>query len=396
MSPSEHPTIVFFTNSVAMGGMEAHIAMLAAGLRRRGMEVAAIVPDYDTIAPFRTELEAAGVIVRVMGDASGRAGLPQRLVRMVRELRQHRPFIFHLHNTGSDGGSLPIVAARLAGARAILRTEHLPPLPPVSARQRAMVRLRDVITTRVICVSEEAREQHVAIYGRRPGKLVAVANGIRASDYQFTSEDRVSARALLGAVAGDVVVGAIGRMAEERKGFGTFIEAAEAIAAARTDARFVLVGDGPLRGSLEQLAERRDLKGRLKFTGAIDNRNVLPGIDVFVSPSLSDGGPITVLEAMAAGVPVVSTNIGIAREAIDDGMSGRLVAPRDARAMADATIALCANAQARATMGQRARAAVLAGFTIDHMIERVFNLYSSLSGGTPSVQAEPDLSGISG
>jgi glycosyltransferase involved in cell wall biosynthesis len=379
MKPSS-PTVVLFTNSIAMGGMEAHIAMLAAGLRTRGVRVAAIVPEYESIQPMRADLAKAGVDVRVFAGTRGALGLPSRLLRLVHELRSHRPFIFHLHNTGSDGGTLPMIAARLAGARAVVRTEHLPPLPPVSRRQRALVRMRDTITDRVICVSEEAREQHISVYGRRANKLVAVPNGIPASDYAALADRRDAARQALSAPEGSVVIGAMGRMAEERKGFDTFIEMAAIVAREREDAHFVLVGDGPMRPGLDQLAWSRGLGERLRFTGAMDNRLALPGIDIFVSPSISDGGPITVLEAMAAGVPVVSTAIGIAREAIGDGVSGRLVPVRDAATMATAVRALVDDAPGRAAMGERGRQAVLAGFTIEHMVQRVIDLYATLDG----------------
>ena len=196
MRPSSPPPcVVFFTNSVAMGGMEAHIAMLAAGLRRRGVPVAALVPDYETIEPLRVNLLQSGASVSVLGGARGAARLPLRLWRMVSELRRHRPFIFHLHNTGSDGGFLPLLAARMAGARAVVRTEHLPPLPPIRLRQRLLVRFRDLITDRVICVSEEARERHIAMYGRQPAKLIAVPNGIRAAEYDASIEQARAARA---------------------------------------------------------------------------------------------------------------------------------------------------------------------------------------------------------
>ena len=190
----------------------------------------------------------------------------------------------------------------------------------------------------------------------------------------------------------------MGRMAEERKGFDTFIAMAALIAQERDDAYFVLVGDGPLRAELEKLSEVHGLAGRLRFMGAMDNRAVLPGMDVFVSPSISDGGPITVLEAMASGIAVVSTNIGVAREAIEDGSSGRLVLPRDARSMADAVISLCGDAESRAAMGARGRETVLAGFTIEHMVERVFDAYSKLrnEAHVPPTAGQADLTEISG
>jgi glycosyltransferase involved in cell wall biosynthesis len=237
-----------------------------------------------------------------------------------------------------------------------------------------------MLTNRVICVSEEAREQHINVYGRSPTKLVSVPNGIDVAAYRDAADLRVAARRALAVDEHEIVIGAMGRMAEERKGFDVFIEMAALVAAARPDARFVLVGDGPLRTSLERLAERHGMADRVRFTGALDNRTVLPGIDIFVSPSLSDGGPITVLEAMASGVPVVSTNIGIAREAIEDGVSGRLVAVRDARALADAVLALCADEYARSAMGVRGRAAATDRFTIDRMVERVAAEYAGVSG----------------
>jgi glycosyltransferase involved in cell wall biosynthesis len=371
------PRIVFFTNSMAMGGMEAHVGMLAAGLQRHGVPVTAFVPDDAAINSFRDGLRDCGAEVRTLASSGGGARrLPGRLMRMTAALRALRPFMLHVHLTGPDGGLLPVVAARLAGARAVLRTEHLPPYPRVSARQKALVRLRDAWTDRVICVSEDTRREHLRVYGRDATRLVSVPNGVEPHDYAGAAARRAGARALLGAGESAIIIGAIGRMAEERKGFDTFIAMAARVAAARGDAQFMLVGDGPLRASLEAQARAHALNGRLRFTGRLDNRDVLPGMDIFVSPSVSEGGPITILEAMASRVPVVATATGVGCEAIRDGDNGRLVRAGDASGMAQAVLSLCADADRRAQFGERGHAVVAAQFTIEAMVERVMRVYA--------------------
>src|SRR5262245_27330723 len=127
-----------------MGGMEEHIVTLAGGLVERGLCVAVLCSNRDEISPFRRSLRDVGVELHPLAERqAGALGPAGRVRQLVETFRRYPASIVHMHLTGHNGGELVQLAARLAGARAVVRTEHLPPLPPTSARERLQVRLRD-------------------------------------------------------------------------------------------------------------------------------------------------------------------------------------------------------------------------------------------------------------
>jgi glycosyltransferase involved in cell wall biosynthesis len=147
----------------------------------------------------------------------------------------------------------------------------------------------------------------------------------------------------------------VGRLQPE-KGVDVFLRAAALVSARVPSARFVVVGDGPLRGELEALAGRLGLEGRVEFLGyRPDARELLGGLDVLAVSSRSDGAPLVVLEALTAGVPVVGSAVGGIPDQIRHGREGLLVPPGDPHALADALAALVAEPARARAMGAAGR-----------------------------------------
>ena len=143
----------------------------------------------------------------------------------------------------------------------------------------------------------------------------------------------------------------------------------------------MICGEGYSRSELEALAKKLGIDDRVVFLG--DSKNALEvyrALDVFVLPSLSEGFPTVNLEAMAAGLPVVTTDVGGAAEAVHDGECGFVVQPGDERALADAIVRLCKDAPLRKTMGARAREVVRESFGSDVTARRVMNAYQEVIG----------------
>jgi glycosyltransferase involved in cell wall biosynthesis len=160
-----------------------------------------------------------------------------------------------------------------------------------------------------------------------------------------------------------LVVGAAGRLSPE-KGYGVLVEAAASVARDIPDVGFVHFGDGPLRAELARRVADLGLEGRFRFAGfRTDLHRALPHLDLFVQPSFTEGLPVVVLEAFAAGLPVVATAVGGTPEVVADGENGRLVPPGDPRALALRVAETLADAGARRAMGDRGRALVLDRFT---------------------------------
>jgi glycosyltransferase involved in cell wall biosynthesis len=161
------------------------------------------------------------------------------------------------------------------------------------------------------------------------------------------------------------IVGAVGRLSPE-KGYADLVRAAERVARRDRGIGFVLFGDGPLRDALERQVAEAGLCGRFALAGfRHDVGKFLPFIDVMAQPSFTEGLPVAVLEAFAAGVPVVATAVGGTPEVIENGVDGRLVPPGDPSALAESLLHVLDDDERRRRMGKRAREKVLARFTFE-------------------------------
>jgi glycosyltransferase involved in cell wall biosynthesis len=368
--------VAIFTNSVVMGGLEEHVLQLARGLRARGFPVGVICSRHDAVRPLREGL--ASVDVEVYALASRRASLLGALPRtlsLARILRRYAGGILHLHFTGHTGGDLVTLAARLSGVGAVVRSVHVPPLTPVGPRDRLLLRIRDRQLAKIICVSEQTRREHLAALGRDEQKCTVVHNGV---DLRRFSPDvtPLDVRKEFGLDHHAPVIGTVSRLGETRKGIDHFLDAVPPIAARYPAARFLIVGDGPLRPDLERKAEALGVADKVVFTGHRDDvPALLAAMRVFASPSLFEACQYNLLEAMAMGLPVVSTPAGVAPEVVEDGVTGRLVPLADSASLARAVLELLDGPMRAAAMGQRARQVIASRFSVDAMIDGILRVY---------------------
>jgi glycosyltransferase involved in cell wall biosynthesis len=380
MSTSGAPPIVLFTNSPYMGGMEEHILLLGRGLVRQGYTVAAICSTRDEIRPLRESLAAEGIRVHGLAERgeSRLSGL-RRLQALHRPLRQYPGCILHLHLTGHHGGDLIQLAARLAGVRAIVRTEHLPPVLPITALDRARVQLRDRALARIICVSEQTRQLHLERLGRDARRCTVVPNCVDLDRFSPTLRE-YGVHAEFGFEPTAPIVGTVSRLGEHRKGIHHFLDMAAAVAAINPGARFLVVGDGELRPELEQQADRLGIQSRVVFTGERrDIPRLLAAMRVFVMPSLYEGGPYTVLEAMAMVKPVVATPVGLVPDVVDHRETGLLIPVADSAALTEAVLELLSDADLARRLAERGRQAVVERFSLDAMIAGVTAVYRDIA-----------------
>jgi glycosyltransferase involved in cell wall biosynthesis len=359
-----------------MGGVEQLVLDLAQGLMQRGSRVAVICYDAEGVAPMREALRACGVDVHPLRGGPALSGRIQRFRHLLGIFRRYRGGVVHLIEGWPARDGLAIVAAKLAGAGPIVRTEGEPPAQPVSVRQRLLSRVKDRLLARIVCLSEANRREHIELIGREPEKTVLVLLGIHLERFDRAGADRERVRALIGASNGAVVVGAIGRIHEGRKGAQYFVEMARAVSARSSGERFVMVGDGPGRARLEAAAN-----GSVTFVGRYPTAaDAYAAMDVVVIPSLVEGGPYTLLEAMAMGCPVVATSVGMVPEVIEDGVTGRVVPPGDTNALAEAVRSMTADLPAARAMAARGQATVRARYSVDAMVERYAALYRDVLG----------------
>jgi glycosyltransferase involved in cell wall biosynthesis len=229
----------------------------------------------------------------------------------------------------------------------------------------------------VVCVSK-AQADKARVAGVAEAKIAVIQNAIDADAFVEPQPDVRAEMARWFASPPRWIIGAAGRLSPE-KGFAVYIEAATQVVQQRPDADFVLFGDGPLRGDLERLVAQRGLQGRFVFAGfRNDLGRFLPNLDIHVMSSATEGLPVVLLEAGAAGVPTVATSVGGIPEVLDDAQDGYLVAAGDASALAQRVIALLDNEPQRQAMGQAARDRVRHDFSFIAMSQRYHDLFQKL------------------
>jgi len=293
------------------------------------------------VAQIADALGDRGVLV----DADGETPLRQ----LVRILRRLRPSVAHVMDVWPQA----LVAARLARVPRVLLTHHTPELPRRdNLAGRIWQRLGWLARPEVIYTSEADRERD----GRRPSRVIAL--GIDLDRFEGAQPALEHDGPLVGNVA---------RLAPQ-KDHRTLIEAARLV----PEAEFVVAGDGELRDELERLAEG----SRVRFLGARDDvPDVLASLDVFAFPSLFEGLCLAVIEAQAAGVPVVATPVGGIRETVVEGETGLLVPTGDPPALAAAIRRLLEDRNAAQAIAAEAKRRVLERFSIERMVEETLRLY---------------------
>jgi glycosyltransferase involved in cell wall biosynthesis len=362
--------VVLFTNAWTMGGMERQILDLARGLTKRGHRLTVLCFATPALDPFRAELRGYGVEVVELGGGPSPLGRLRRFWQVLTVLRSQRGAVLHMIESWPVGDGLVILAAKLAGVRAIVSTET-EYTRAASWLKRLSVRLRDRLLDRIVCVS---RLNAGVIASERDGtKITVITNSFDEARFDPVQTDGGRLRALAGAGERSIVVGTMGRLSDPRKGLSYFLEMARLLRAQRPEYRFVVAGDGE-PGDLGDANEFVTCLGRYP-----DPAEFYAGLDIFVLPSLSEGGPITVLEAMAMERPVVSTRVGMVPDVVTDGVTGLVVSPGDADALAGAVSKLAAGLDEAQRMGRRGRERVLSEFTLDAIVERYVDLYGELA-----------------
>ncbi len=230
---------------------------------------------------------------------------------------------------------------------------------------------------RLVAVSEEVER---IIHGwckttRFP--VTVVPNGILAEAFSQPAH-RQRVRARLGYGPEHCVLGIVARLAAE-KDHHTLLRAFKELYAARPEARLAVIGDGPLRSPLEREAAELGIAECVSFLGERhDVPELLSGLDVFVLSSRTEGLPMTVLEAMAAGLPIVATRVGGVPAAVEDGVTGRLVEPASPPALAAALRQIIRHPEARRDMGRAGRGKLDREFSVSQTAARYEEIYHSL------------------
>src|SRR2546427_6865480 len=276
------------------------------------------------------------------------------------------------------------VAARLAGTPIIIHTAHAFPFHPYLS---VPVRAAYVIIERwaagladLIMVDTESVRADGLRYGivRDPAKLVTVPMGIDLKKFSPSPQGPANLRAALGFGPSDRVVGTVARLVPD-KGVECFLRMAARVLTGRSDVRFLIVGDGPLRPELECLADSFGVRAKVIFTGhRTDVPALMEAMDLFVLPTLREGFGVVFAEALAMGKSTIGSRIGPVAEVVEDGVTGYLVAPDDPEQFAKRTLELLGDDAKRRSFGEAGRRRVEKLFTEERMCETTEQHYRRL------------------
>ncbi len=372
-----------------MGGPALHVAYLSAGLAGRGYETTLVA---GTLARGEGSMsrvaEELGVPVVALADLHREISLLRDIraaVRLAALVRRVRPHILHTHT--AKAGAIGRVAAVLAGdARPpiVVHTFHGHVLrgyfDPVRTEVfRRLERWLARSTTALVAVSPEVRDDLVALGVAPREKFAVIRLGIALDQRVAPGTDgRVETRRLLGIPPSRFTVGWIGRMTGVKR-TDDVLAALRRLRERGVDACLCMVGDGPDRDEVETRAHELGVVRHCLFLGYQDD--VAPfyaAFDALILPSGNEGTPVSAIEALASGRPVVATRVGGVPDVVRDGEDGFLVAPGDIDALADRLARLAADPDLRSRLGSAGRARVVPRYSVERLIDDVDELYRSL------------------
>jgi glycosyltransferase involved in cell wall biosynthesis len=310
-----------------------------------------------------------------------------KIVELAGDLRRGQYDIVHTHLYQAD--VIGRVAAAIAGIPTVVKSLHN--MGAWKSRRHLLVdRLLSARTAKVICCSAYQREAAIRQEKLAENKVVTIYHGVDLERFR-PLDDRQAFAKTVGLDPTRRTVGTVGRMID-LKGQIHFLDAIPAVLAQHPDTQFMIVGDGPLRERLFGAIKDKSYRDRVLFPGLRGDIPELLGLmDVFVFPSLSEGLGIAVLEAMAARLPVVASEIRPLTELVVPGETGYLVPPRDHAELAGAVNRLLGSEQLRREMGDRGRARVTRHFTDVKMVRDTEDLYGALfHESEPHITVPPD------
>jgi len=358
--------VLHLITELYVGGAEKALARLLTYLDRDRF-APTVVCLYGGDGPVADEIRALDIPVVDLGmTAKWRWDALWRLYCL---LRQERPTILH---TWMFHANIPgRVLGRLAGVPIVISGERT---MGMESRWRYWLnRVTASLADRVTCVSQQVADFAVNHVGIPSEKIVIIPNGIQLPDFECLF-DTVQARSELRLPGNHVLVGTVARL-DPVKRLDILLHALRSL----PDVYAVIIGDGPERARLTALSEGLGLANRVYFPGHQgDVWPWLAALDVFALSSDWEGMSNALLEAMAAGLPVVATEVGGTPDVVVDGTTGLLVPRRDPAALAEAVASLVNDADTRCRMGRAGQERVLQHFSIERTVERTQSLYEQL------------------
>jgi len=369
-----------------IGGPTIHVVLLNSILNNEIFESVLVSgspnPGEQPMLDFALEHNIKPIVIpEIVGEATFKLRDVKALAKLFRLIRQERPHIVHTHT--AKAGFVGRLAARLAGVPIILHTYHGHVLhgyysPLKTWLLRRMEQVLGYFTDCIIAVSKQVKQDLVSYGVASPEKITVIHLGFDLEPFLTCQQYRGEFRRELG-LNGDVPLVAIVGRVFPIKNHRLFLDAAARVLAGEPAARFIIVGDGVLRSEMERHARELKIADKVIFTGwRRDLPRIYADLNALVISSDNEGTPVSVIEAMASGVPVLGTKVGGVPDLITDGETGYLVPPRDPDVLANAILRLIRGSETTFTMSQAARSLVTERFTVRRLICDMEGFYKIL------------------
>jgi len=325
------------------------------------------------------------VIIPELGREIGFKNDVKAFYKLYKIIKQERPDIVHTHT--AKAGTLGRIGAKLAGVPIILHTFHGHVLRGYFGKvktwffiqiEKALAR----ISTRVITLSNELKKELTGMGIGDEKKIEVVPLGLELEPFLKNEKYRGKFREELGLSEDTFLIGIIGRLVPI-KGHRYFLQTAKAVSSQfsilNSQLKFIIIGDGELREELETYAGQLGILNDVIFTGfRQDLPEVYADLDIVVLTSINEGTPVSVIEAMASGKPVVATKVGGVSSLVKDNVTGFLVKSGDVRSFSEAILKLLKNPEIRQKMGRKAREEVFPYYDVSELVKRIDCLYTQL------------------
>jgi glycosyltransferase involved in cell wall biosynthesis len=363
--------LLYLIVDLPVGGAEIHLLNLIRNLDRD--RYSPVVLCIGKNGPIGEEIAKEGVPVKELGLLR-KGGPDPGIVRSLREFfRKEKISLVHSHLYHANYyGRLASFREGIPAVCTIHNTYASPKL-----HRRLINRWLARKTARMIAVSVPVRDDILRYDGVDPSKVVIIPNGVDPDRFDIPLT-RVEARERLGIPADHFLIGTVGRL-EEQKGLQYLLDAVRILREGGKKAYLLMAGSGREEIRLREQAIRGGIEDAVFFLGArTDVPELYRAMDVFALSSLWEGGPITLLEAMASGIPVVATPVGFVPEILRDGVNGLLVPLRDPVILGEALWRVREDPAWAEAMGREGRESVRCGYTHRHLVEKVMAVYEEV------------------
>lgn len=361
--------IIFFTDTIGIGGAEEYLKILASGLNKEKFNVRIAIPEHEATEEFVNDLRSIGVRIDFINKYN--------LVSNYFYFLKNKPDCIHFNLPFPNKCISALLAGIIYSKSNLYITEHLVPQDYIPNKIIKVIKkyIYDKICLS-ITVSAKNKESLIKNFDLPEDKIKIVYNSVDIHPIENYDLNILNELRNKFAISdSSIVYGTVGRL-NKQKGHQYLIEAAKKIIEKVPGSIFLIVGKGQLKDQLIQKTKDEDIYENFRFVGYQKNLpEILAIMDIFVLPSIAEGFPFALLEAMAAKKPIIATNVGGVTEIVENGVNGIVVEPMDPDALSTAILTLAVDAKKRMCFAEEGYKTILSNFTLEKMISSTEQIY---------------------